>query len=83
MKSTKRAKPGRGRLGPSDLLETLIDEEEWTYFLQMKAKCTEEDLESLTEYFNNINDVDCDTLGDVLFGDDDPQEFKTAFEGLK
>ena len=49
----------------------------------MKAKCTEEDLESLTEYFNNINDVDCYTLGDVLFGDDDPQEFKTAFEGLK
>ena len=29
MKAPKRAKPGRGRLDPSTLMETLIATEEW------------------------------------------------------
>ena len=81
MKLRDKAKPGRGRVDASPLIEALTEEEEWNAFQELLKEIPEEELKELKDYFNNL-DIDTSDIGDALLDEEDPSQFKQMYDGL-
>ena len=78
MKLKAKAKPGRGRAEPGDVILALTDEEGWTAYKEQLKNMDKADMDAMIEFFNDSEktEIDNDTLGDALFGEDEPDDFK-------
>ena len=81
-----KAKPGRGRLEPGDLIEALGESDEWAALQEAVNDLEDDDKEALKAYFDNANEnfgIDNNGIGDALFGEDDSDALKQVFDQLQ
>ena len=81
-----KAKPGRGRLEPGDLIDALADSDEWASLQDSVKDLSDEDKDALKTYFDNANEnfgIDNNGIGDALFGEDDSDALKQVFDQLQ
>ena len=54
----------------------------WNEIRENLNKLDDDEKEEMTEYFNEIIQDDEDRIGDVLFGEDDPDTFEDVMNSL-
>ena len=84
MKLQPRAKPGRGRAEPNDVILSITDEEGWNNFVEQR-EAMGDFKEELQEFFNDEErtGIANGTIGDALFGEDTKDQFEGICDGLE
>ena len=85
MKLKAKAKPGRGRAEPQDVIDAITDADGWTSFKAQIGAQDEETINELKEFFNNedATGIGNDGIGDALFGEDEADDLKGIWGTLK